>query len=1224
MTTDIRNLLEERILILDGAMGSMIQQYRFTEDDVRGKLFAGHSKDLKNFSDVLCLTQADRITEIHEAYLEAGADIIETNSFGASPVGMEEFAMPLEMVAELNKAAIDCARRAVEKYNLKTPEKPRFIAGSIGPTTKQTAISTRPDDAAFRSTTFDELADSYYQQVKCLCEGGVDLLLPETAIDTLNLKSCLFAIQRYYKESGCKIPVMISAAFGDGGATFVSGQVVEAFWYAVSNFPMLSVGMNCALGPDKMRPHLKELAQVANAYVSCHPNAGLPNAMGQYDLPPDKMAIMIREFAENGWLNIVGGCCGTTPAHIREISKAVSDLRPRRVPEAQSMMCLSGTRPLVLRPESNFLMIGERTNVMGSKKFARLVRNGQYEEAVEIAREQVQGGALVIDINMDDALLDGVEAMTTYLRLLAGESDISSVPVMIDSSRWEVIEAGLKNVQGKAIVNSISLKDGEDEFLRRASLILQYGAAVVVMAFDEQGQAVEKNDKVRICQRAYQLLTEKLAFPPQDIIFDPNILTVATGITEHDNYAVDFIEATREIKATCPLAKVSGGVSNVSFSFRGNDKVREAMHSAFLYHAIKAGMDMGIVNAGQLEVYQQIEPDLLEHVEDVLLNRRPDATDRLLVLAEKYKGDKTERTVEEQPWREEDVEARIEYALIKGIDKHIEADTEEARQKFPRCLDIIEGPMMRGMGIVGDLFGEGKMFLPQVVKSARVMKKAVAYLTPFMEQEKLEQGLAGDQNNGKVLLATVKGDVHDIGKNIVGVVLACNNYQIIDLGVMVPLEKILDAAETEGVDVIGLSGLITPSLDEMVLVASEMERRGLKIPLLIGGATTSDKHTAVKIAPKYSGPVVHVLDASRSVGVVEKLLNDETRAGFLESNSAKHKKLADAYEARDLKLVSYEEALTRRQTCDWLEVEIAKPEFTGLRSVDGEISVIRQYIDWSPFFSSWEMRGKYPQILDDPKLGKEARELFDNANALLDLAEREGKLKLKGVYGFWPADSIGDDIVVYTDEERTQERCRFCMLRQQWERQGQVNFKSLADYIAPRESGRRDYLGGFAVTSGIGCHEWTDAFNAGNDTYNAILVQSVADRLAEAFAEWLHERVRREWGYEPEPLTKDALISESYRGIRPAAGYPACPDHTEKATLFELLEATERTTITLTESFAMWPSASVSGLYFSHPEVRYFAVSKIGKDQVEDYARRKGRSVQEMERWLAPNLGYEA
>jgi len=1224
MVSKIEELLKDRILILDGAMGSMLQQYKLSEEDVRGERFANHDKDLKNFSDILCLTHPEKITSIHEQYLEAGADIVETNSFGASPVGMEEFALPFELVRELNYAAVACAKKATQKYNKLTPDKPRFVAGSIGPTTKQTAISTNPEDPAFRNTSFDELEASYYAQVKDLVEAGADLLLPETAIDTLNLKSCLFAIKRYFQETGKQIPVMISASFGEGGGTFVSGQVVEAFWYAISHFPALSVGMNCSLGPDTMRPHVKELAQVAGTFVSCHPNAGLPNEMGEYELSPKAMAEMIRDFAENGWLNIVGGCCGTTPEHIREISKAVAGIKPRLVPPKNTQTCLSGTRPLVLRPDSNFLMVGERTNVTGSRMFARLVREGLYEQAVQVAREQVEGGALVIDINMDDALLDGVEAMTTYLRLIAGESDISSVPIMIDSSRWEVIEAGLKNVQGKAIVNSISLKDGEEEFLRRANLIRRYGAAVVVMAFDEQGQAVEKDEKVRICKRAYKLLTQTAGFPAEDIIFDPNILTVATGISEHDNYAINFIEATREIKVVCPGVKISGGVSNISFSFRGNDKVREAMHSAFLYHAIKAGMDMGIVNASQLEVYAEIPKDLLQCVEDVLFNRRSDSTDRLLDMAESFKGDKSRKVADEQPWRDEPVEKRLEHALIKGIDKFIELDTEEARLKYDRCLHIIEGPLMNAMGIIGDLFGSGKMFLPQVVKSARVMKKSVAHLTPFMEQEKLEAGITGSQARGKVLMATVKGDVHDIGKNIVGVVLACNNYEIIDLGVMVSMEKILDTAAKEGVDVIGLSGLITPSLDEMVNVATEMERRGLKTPLLIGGATTSDKHTAVKIAPRYSGSVVHVLDASRSVGVVEKLLNNESRSEFVANNEARHKKLVDAYEARDLKLVPYQEALRRRLQTDWASVEIPKPSFTGIREIEsGDVATIRKYIDWSPFFSSWEMRGKYPQILDDPRMGVEARELFENANLLLDQIQREGKLKLKGVYAFWPAGSEDDDIHVFTDESRTQKLGTFHMLRQQWERKGQENFKSLADYIAPIDSGRHDYIGGFAVTSGIGCADWCKQFDAANDTYNSILVQSVADRLAEAFTEWMHEHARREWGYEKQPLAHEELVAENYRGIRPAAGYPACPDHTEKATLFKLLDATAKTTITLTESFAMWPSASVSGLYFAHPEVRYFAVSKLNRDQVEDYAARKGCSIEEMERWLSPNLGYE-
>lgn len=1201
----------------------MLQQYKLSEDDVRGPRFHDHHKDLKNFSDLLCLTHPDKITAIHDAYLDAGADILETNTFGASPVGLEEFALPNELVGELNQAAVECARKAVEKYNQLTPEKPRFIAGSIGPTTRQTAISTKADDPAFRSASFEELEASYYQQVRCLVEAGVDLLLPETAIDTLNLKSCLFAISRYFDESGRTVPVMISASFGKGGDTFVSGQKVEAFWYAISHFPAFSVGMNCSLGPDLMRPNLKAMSEVADCLVSCHPNAGLPNEMGQYDLSPTQMAEMVKEFAESGWLNIIGGCCGTTPEHIREIAKAVQGIAPR-VPDApETRTCLSGIEPLVMREDANFLMVGERTNVTGSRRFARLIRDGKFEDAVEVARQQVEGGAMVIDINMDDALLDGEDAMATYLRLIAGETDISRVPVMIDSSRWSVIESGLKNVQGKAIVNSISLKDGEEAFLERAKLVRRYGAAAVVMAFDEDGQAVEKDEKVRICQRAYKLLTQQAGFPPQDIIFDPNILTVATGIDEHNDYAINFIEATREIKATCPRAKVSGGVSNISFSFRGNDVVREAMHSAFLFHAIKAGMDMGIVNAGQLEVYEEIKPELLERVEDVLFNRRPDATDRLLEYAETVKDDKTQKTVEEQPWRDESVEKRIEHALIKGIDRYIEQDTEEARQKYPRCLDIIEGPMMNAMGIVGDLFGDGKMFLPQVVKTARVMKKAVAYLTPFMEQEKIEAGIDSNQTRGTVLLATVKGDVHDIGKNIVGVVLACNNFEIVDLGVMVATERILDAAVEHGADIIGLSGLITPSLDEMVDVAREMERRGMTLPLLIGGATTSDKHTAVKIAPRYSGPVVHVLDASRSVGVVEKLINDDQRPIFLEQNQAKHDKLAAAYEARDLKLVPYQEAFQRRYPTDWETVDVHEPEFVGVREISPTVEQLRSYIDWSPFFASWEMRGKYPAILKDPKYGTEAQELFDNANQLLDRIQQEGLLEFKGVYGFWPAASEGDDILVYADQERTKVVERFCMLRQQWERKGQTHFRSLADYVAPVESGRSDYLGGFAITTGIGCHQWCQQLEKEHDTYNAILVQAVADRLAEAFAEWLHERVRQQWGYETAPLEKDALIREEYRGIRPAAGYPACPDHTEKETLFRLLQATEKTGIQLTESFAMWPAASVSGLYFAHPEARYFAVSKVNRDQVQSYADRKRRPLPEMERWLAPVLGYE-
>lgn len=1224
MTTTFEKLLTQRILILDGAMGSMIQRLGLEEADVRGQRFQDHHKDLKNFSDLLCITHAEKITAIHEEYLEAGADIIEANSFGASPVGLSEFELPLDLVKELNYAAVKCARIAADKYNTLTPEKPRFVAGSIGPTTKQTAISTRPDEPEFRGVTFEELSESYYVQTKHLVEAGADILLPETAIDTLNLKSCLFGMTRYFLEIGKSIPVMVSGTFEKGGSTFVSGQLLEAFYYAISHFPMVSVGMNCALGPNIMRPHVKELSEIANCYVSCHPNAGLPNEMGQYDMGPEEMAGIVKEFAEQGWLNIIGGCCGTTPDHIRAIAQVVEGVKPRIPNKKDDLTRLSGTRPLVLRPDSNFLMVGERTNVTGSRRFARLIREEKFEEAVDVARGQVEGGAQVIDINMDDALLDGEQAMETYLRLIAGESDISSVPVMIDSSKWSVIESGLRNSQGKAIVNSISMKDGEEAFIQRAKLIRRYGAAAVVMAFDENGQAVEKDDKVRICQRAYKILTEQAGFPPEDIIFDPNILTVATGIEEHDNYAINFIEATREIKATCPGAKVSGGVSNISFSFRGNDIVREAMHAAFLYHAIKAGMDMGIVNAGQLEVYEEVDPVLLERVEDVLFNRRPDATDRLLELAEKFRGKKSEKQVEEAPWRDEPVEKRLQYALMKGIDKHIEEDTEEARQNYDKCLKVIEGPLMDGMSVIGELFGEGKMFLPQVVKSARVMKKAVSYLTPFMDKEKEEAGQTGDSHRGKILLATVKGDVHDIGKNIVGVVLACNNYRIIDLGVMVSTEKIVQTAIEENVDIIGLSGLITPSLDEMVNVATEMERQGLKTPLLIGGATTSDKHTAVKIAPCYSGPTVHVLDASRSVGVVEKLLAEDLKSDFVEENEKKHAKLVASYQARDLKLVSYQQALEQRPKCDWSSVDISEPSFRGVREVtDVTVDTLRPYIDWSPFFSSWELKGKYPKIFEDPKMGKQAKELFEGAQELLKQVEKEGKLGFKAVHAFWPAASEGDQIFVYKDDSRQEIVETFYMLRQQWHRKGQTEFRSLADFIAPVDSGRQDFLGGFVVTAGIGCADWCKQLDDENDTYRSILVQSVADRLAEAFAEYLHEQTRKEWGYENQPLEKEELIKESYRGIRPAAGYPACPDHTEKETLFRLMDATAKTGVTLTESFAMWPAASVSGLYFGHPDSRYFAVSKMGQDQIEKYAKEKGWDLETAERWLAPNLAYQ-
>ena len=1219
------SLLAERILLLDGAMGTQVQALGLDEAGVRGERFADHHKDLKNFPDILCLTRPNEVTEIHRRYLAAGADIVETNTFGASLVGMEEFALPNELVREINAAAVACARRACDEFNERTPNQPRFVAGSIGPTTKQMAISTNVEDASYRGTTFDIMVDSYYEQVAALVEAGADILLPETVIDTLNLKACLFAISRYFEEKNVRVPVMISGTFGDGGRTFVSGQDVEAFWNSIAHFPMLSVGMNCALGPKTMRPHIEALQDVAPRWISCHPNAGLPNEMGQFDLGPAEMARLVGEFAERGWVNILGGCCGTTPDHIQAMGEAIRGLKPHKKITAEPYLRLSGSRPLTLRPDSNFLMIGERTNVTGSRKFARLIKDEKFEEAVEIAHEQVVGGANVVDVNMDEALLDGEAVMTKFLRLIADDNDVAAVPTMVDSSKWSVIEAGLKTLQGKPIVNSISLKDGEAEFLRRAKLCQWYGAAVVVMAFDEQGQAVSVDDKVRICSRAYKLLTEKLGLPPQDIIFDPNILTVATGMEEHNNYAVDFINSIPLIKAACPGVHISGGVSNVSFSFRGNEVVREAVNAVFLYHAIKAGLDMGIVNAGQLAVYEDIEPKLKEFVEDVILNRRPDATERLVEFSETLKGQGGATAEVEEAWRKGPVAERLKHALLKGIVKFIDEDTEEARQTYPTCLNIIEGPLMDGMSIVGDLFGAGKMFLPQVVKSARVMKKSVAYLTPFMEAEKLASG-STHQARAKILLATVKGDVHDIGKNIVGVVLGCNNFEVIDLGVMVACETILETAKKENVDIIGLSGLITPSLDEMVHVGREMQRTGVKIPLLIGGATTSAKHTAVKIAPTYKSEVVHVLDASRSVGVVEKLINPEVRPTLDAENRALQKQLVASHEKRqDVKLIPYADALARRFTTDWKSVDIPKPKFTGTRVLENvPLETLRKYIDWSPFFMTWELKGKYPRIFDDPNLGEAARKLFDDANELLDGIIANKQLTARGVYGFWPAASEGDDIIVFADKSRSSELARFHGLRQQWERKGQDAFYSLADFVAPLESGRADYIGAFAVTAGIGADELAAKFNRDHDDYNAIMTKALADRLAEAFAEHLHAQARCDWGYGcSEKLSSEDLIDEKYRGIRPAPGYPAQPDHTEKRTLFQLLDAERATGIHLTESFAMHPAASVSGLYFAHPNAKYFAVDRITRDQVEDYARRKGKPISEIERWLSPNLGYE-
>jgi 5-methyltetrahydrofolate--homocysteine methyltransferase len=1221
----LETLLAERILVLDGAMGTMVFARGLDERAIRGDRFAHHHKDLKNFVDLLSITRPDVIEDIHRQYLEAGADIVETNTFGSSPIGMDDFELPPELMRDINLAAVRCARRAVDHYNELTPGRPRFVAGSIGPTGRTTSISPRVEDPGYRAVTFDQMVDSYYRQVEVLVEGGVDILFPETTFDTLNLKACLFAIEQFFADRQVRLPVMASVTITDASGRTLSGQTVEAFWNSISHFDLLSVGINCALGPDKMRPYVEELSGIAPVFMSCHPNAGLPNAFGHYEQSPQEMAAVLGEFVANGWLNFVGGCCGTTPEHIRAFATMVQGAAPRTRPRVEPYARLSGQEALTIRPESNFIMIGERTNVTGSRKFARLIREEKFDEALRIAHEQVENGASIIDINMDDALLDGEAAMSRFLNLIAAEPDICKVPVMIDSSRWSVLEAGLKCVQGKSLVNSISLKDGESEFLRKASRIRQFGAAVVVMAFDETGQATETDDKVRVCRRAYELLTRQVGFPPQDIVFDPNVLTVGTGIEEHNNYAVNFVEAIRRIKQECPGSHVSGGISNVSFALRGNDVVREAIHAAFLYEAIRAGLDMGIVNAGQLAVYEDIPAELRERVEDVLWNRRADATERLVEFAETVKAAEKKGSNEEVVWRQADVRERLKHSLVRGIDKYITEDVDEARGLYSRCLQIIEGPLMDGMSLVGDLFAQGKMFLPQVVKSARVMKKAVAHLLPFMEQEKAAEGLVHRKSRGLILLATVKGDVHDIGKNIVGVVLGCNNYEVVDLGVMTPCEKILDAAVQRHADIVGLSGLITPSLDEMVHVAREMERRGMTIPLLIGGATTSAKHTAVKIAPQYRQPVVHVLDASRSVGVVDRLISAEMRPPFVDENLATQKQLVDSYEKRELHLVPYPEARAAHFVTDWKTVRIDRPSFLGVRVLrQFPLDQIVPFIDWSPFFMAWELKGKYPRIFDDAVVGATARELFDQARQLLDRVVKEQRFVANAVYGFWPAWSEGDDVILFADETREKTVAKFSMLRQQWQRRGQKDFRSLADYVAPRESGREDHVGCFALTTGLGVEELCAEFEAAHDDFNSIMAKALADRLAEAFAELLHQRVRTEWGYGlGENLTNDELIAEEYRGIRPAPGYPACPDHTQKRTLFDLLGAREQAGMELTESCAMWPASSVSGFYFAHPEARYFAVDRITRDQVEDYARRTERSVAEVEKWLAPNLGYE-
>ncbi|HSF66671.1 MAG TPA: methionine synthase [Nitrospiraceae bacterium] len=1225
MKASLETLLQQRILVLDGAMGTMIQQRKLDEAAFRGERFKNWKTDLKGHNDLLNVTQPAVIEDIHRQYLEAGADIIETNTFNSQAISLADYQME-SLAYELSKAGAECAKRAVARVCAAQPGRPCFVAGAIGPTTKTSSISTDVNNPGARGTDYDELVSAYYDQARGLLDGGADILLVETIFDTLNAKAAFFAIETLFAERQVRVPLMASVTFIQAGSNRgVTGQTVEAFWNSISHVPLLSVGMNCALGPKEMRPLIEELAQIAPIYISSHPNAGLPNPLLPTGFPetPESLAPQLHEWAQNGWLNIVGGCCGTTPAHIKLIAEAVRGLKPHIPATIEPYTRLSGLEAVTIRPESNFVNIGERTNVTGSPAFAKFILAGDYDAALSIARQQVEGGAQIIDVNMDEGMLDSRAAMEKFLRLVASEPDICKVPIMVDSSKWEVLEAGLKSIQGKPIVNSISLKEGEAKFLEQATLVHRYGAAVTVMAFDERGQADTYERKIEICERAYRLLTERVGFPAQDIILDPNILTVATGIEEHNNFAVNFFDATRWIKQHLPFAKVSGGVSNISFSFRGNNRVREAMHAAFLYHAIKAGMDMGIVNAGQLAVYEEIPKDLLELVEDVLLNRRPDATERLVGFAETVKQ-QGKVTIKDDEWRAGTVEERLSHALVKGVTDYIEQDIEEARQKYAKPLQVIEGPLMAGMNIVGDLFGSGKMFLPQVVKSARVMKKAVAYLMPFMAAEK--QKLGSSSSNGKILLATVKGDVHDIGKNIVGVVLGCNNYEVIDLGVMVPCEQILAAAREHGVAIIGLSGLITPSLDEMAHVARELTREGFDLPLLIGGATTSKAHTAVKIAPGYDHSVVHVLDASRAVGVVGNLVNADLRTDFAKKIRADYDQIRQIHQDRGSKpLRTLAQARANRFPTNWAEVDIPVPSFTGVKVLPKQpLDQLVSYIDWSPFFHTWELRGRYPAILDDPVVGLKAKELYGDALTLLRKVVEQRLFTANGVYGFFPANSLDDDIEVYTDNSRRTLLTSFHTLRQQSEKpQGQYSL-ALADFVAPKESGRADYIGAFAVTTGIGVDILCQEFERDHDDYNSIMTKALADRLAEAFAEYLHKQVREAWEYgKGEVLSSEDLIHEKYRGIRPAPGYPACPDHTEKRLLFDLLSAEQHTGITLTESFAMWPAASVSGFYFAHPEARYFAIGKIGKDQVEDYARRKGMDLRTIERWLSPNLNYE-
>jgi 5-methyltetrahydrofolate--homocysteine methyltransferase len=1247
-------LAQEKILILDGAMGTMIQRHKLTEADYRGDRFANHPSDLRGNNDLLVLTQRQIIAAIHRQYLDAGADIIETNTFNANVVSQSDYGLE-SLVYEMNLEGARLARAVADEVTAEWPSRPRIVAGSMGPTNRTLSISPDVNNPAFRNITFDEMKAAYVDQVRGLIDGGADVLLLETIIDALNTKAAIVAIQEVQDEKGVTLPLMISFTITDKSGRTLAGQTVDAFYLAMEHARPWSIGINCALGATDMRPYLAELSRIAECWVSAYPNAGLPNAFGAYDELPAETGALLKDFAESGFVNILGGCCGTTPDHIRAIAESVSSARPRVVtrpglvfsekgspqtvdPEELAVSTfeektspglvtrLSGLEPLFIRADSNFQMIGERTNVTGSKRFARLIKDGKWTEATEVALEQVRGGANMIDVNMDEGMLDSEAAMTTFLNYIATEPEIARVPIMIDSSKWTVLEAGLKCVQGKSVVNSISLKEGEADFLHKARLIRRYGAAAVVMAFDETGQADTIARKVDICTRAYRLLVDQAGFNPTDIIFDPNVLAIATGLDEHNEYAVNFIEAARRIKAACPGVKISGGISNLSFSFRGNDIVREAMHAAFLFHAIKAGLDMGIVNAGQLAVYEDIPADLLEHVEDVLFNRRPDATERLVQFADRVKGSGTKRELD-LSWRERSVEDRLSFALVHGVVDFIEVDAEEARVKLGRPLNVIEGPLMDGMKTVGDLFGAGKMFLPQVVKSARAMKRAVAYLEPFMAAEKIQRkadGLAPNEREtaGKILLATVKGDVHDIGKNIVGVVLGCNSYEVIDLGVMCSLDKILTEAKAQHVDVIGLSGLITPSLDEMVYVAKEMAHRGITTPLLIGGATTSKQHTAVKIAPEYPGATVHVLDASRAVDVVSSLLSDKLRDDFVARTRADQARLREQYGAkREKPLLTLAQARANHQRTDWDTQAVAVPWFVGHRIIsDQRLEELVPFIDWTFFFSAWELKGRYPDILNHPTYGAPARELYEHAQVILKRIIAERKFQARAVYGFWPANSDGDDIVLFKDDGRKEELARFHMLRQQEPKADDKPNRSLADFVAPKASLVPDYIGAFAVTAGIGVDALVKEYEAQHDDYSAIITKALADRLAEAFAEFLHKKVREEWGYGgDEQLSADDLVAENYRGIRPAFGYPACPDHSEKTTLFTLLGA-PNLGIRLTENFAMTPAASVSGIYFSHPDAKYFSVGRIGRDQLEDYAKRKGISLEQAERWLAPNL----